>query len=226
MASRPAYGPSQIAAEALRRELLIRKLLLGVRTAIPVEVVAVHPGAGSPPEIGTVDVQPLVNWVDGNGQLWSLEQVYGAPYGRIQSGSSAVVLDPTPGDIGLAVVCDRDISSVIASGGEQSGPGSARTNSISDLVYLMSIISATEVTQYLLMNSSGITMLSPQTVTIQGAQINLVGPVNQTDGDVTLQTKVTVPNVDATTDVMVPNGSVNGHVHADPQGGTVGPMTG
>lgn len=225
MGVRPAYAPSQIASEALRRELLIRKLLLGVRTAIPVEVKAVHPGAGSPPEIGSVDVQPLVNWVDGNGQLWSLEEVYGAPYGRLQSGSSAVVIDPFEGDIGLAIVCDRDISSVIASGGQQSGPGSARTHNISDLVYVMSIISAAEITQYLLMNASGITLLSPQTVTIQGAQINLVGPVSQTDGDVTMQTKLTVPNVSATTDVTVPNGSVNGHVHPY-SGGTTGGMTG
>lgn len=224
----PSYGPAQISAEALRTELLIRTLLMEARTAIPVKVVAVHPGTGSPPSIGTVDVQPLVQTVDGNGKLWSLETTHDAPFIRLQSGSSAVVIDPSVNDIGLAIVCDRDISSVIASGGELSAPGSAATHDISDLIYVASIISASAVSQYLLMNSSGITLLSPQIITIQGAQINLHGPVSQSNGDVTMSTKLTVPNVDATTDVTVPNGSVNGHVHGGVTtgGGSTGTMTG
>ena len=226
MSVTPGYTPAQITSEALRTELLIRTLLMDMRTAVPVQVMAVHPGTGTPPTIGTVDVQPLVQVEDGSGKLWSMGQTYGAPFIRIQSGSSALVIDPSVNDIGLAVVCDRDISSVLASGGQISGPGSARTNSISDLVYVASIISAAAITQYLLMNSSGITLLSPNTVTIQGAQINLVGPVSQTNGTVTMQTKLTVPNVNATTDVTVPNGSVNGHYHSDPQGGNTGGMTG
>lgn len=178
----PGYGPTQIAAEARRQKLLITTLLLGVRTAMPVSVVAVHPGTGSPPSIGTVDVQPLVQWKDGSGTLWPLAPdgaaVYGVPFVRFQSGGSAFVIDPSVGDIGLAIACDRDISSVLASGGELSGPGSGRTHDISDLVYIASLISAAAITQYLLMNSDGITMLSPNTITIQGQQINITGPVN------------------------------------------------
>jgi hypothetical protein len=221
----PNFSPAQIVAEALRTELLIRALIKDVRTAIPVKVVAMHAGAGTPPAIGTVDVQPLVQTVDGSGKLWSMAKVYGASFCRIESGASAVVVDPAVGDVGLAVVCDRDISSVIASAG-LTGPGSARTHDISDLVYVLSLRSSATITQYLLMNANGITMLSPNTITIQGEQINLVGPVNQTNGDVTMATKVTVPTVAATTDVTVPNGSVNSHVHVDPQGGSVGPMIG
>ena len=225
MSATPNFTAAQIASEALRQELLILSILKDARTAIPVKVLAVHPGEGNPPAIGTVDVQPLVQTVDGTGKLWSLAEVFGVPFCRIQSGANAIVVDPSVGDIGLAVTCDRDISSVIAAAG-LAGPGSARTHDISDLVYVLSLLSAADITQYLLMNSSGITLLSPNTITIQGQQINLVGPVNQTSGDVTLASKVTVPNVDATTDVTVPNGSVNGHVHSDPQGGVVGPMTG
>lgn len=201
MSATPNFTASQIASEALRNQLLILSLIKDVRTAIPVKVMAVHLGAGTPPAIGTVDVQPLVQTVDGTGKLWNLGQTYGAQFCRIQSGASAVVVDPSEGDIGLAVVNDRDISSVIASAG-LAGPGSARTHDLSDLVYVLSLLSAKAVTQYLLMNASGITMLSPNTITIQGQQINLVGPVNQTNGDVTLETKVTVPNVVATTDVL------------------------
>lgn len=177
MSATPNFLASQIASEALRQELLILSLIKDVRTAIPVKVIAVHPGTGNPPAIGTVDVQPLVQTVDGTGRLWSLAEVYGASFCRIQSGASAIVVDPSEGDIGLAVVNDRDISAVIASAG-LAGPGSARTHDISDLVYVLSLRSAKAITQYLLMNSSGITMLSPNTITIQGQQINLVGPVN------------------------------------------------
>ncbi|HEX5461058.1 MAG TPA: hypothetical protein VFX20_13925 [Steroidobacteraceae bacterium] len=222
----PGYTAAGISSEARRTQLMIRTLLLGARFATPVKVIAVHPGEGSPPAIGTVDVQPLVQIVDGDGKLWPMGLVYGVPFARLQAGGTAVVIDPVVDDIGLAVACDRDISSVMASGGQLSGPGSARTNSVSDLVYVASILSTAETTQYLLMNPSGITLLSPQRITIQAPQINIVGAVTQSEGDVSMASKLTVPNVDATTDVTVPNGSVNGHVHSDPQGGRTGPMTG
>lgn len=187
------YGLSQSTVEALRQELLIRALILGMRTAMPVKVMAVHPGEGSPPGIGTVDVQPLVQGVDGSGTLWSLVPsggaVYGVPFVRLQAGGNAMVIDPAVNDIGLAVACDRDISSALAAAGAAaandtlgsytgSGPGSQRVHDISDLVYVASVVSAAEITQYFLMNSSGITLFSPGTITIQGAQINLEGPVN------------------------------------------------
>jgi len=177
MSAVPHFSASQIASQVRRTELLIRTLIKDIRTAIPVEVIAVHPGTGSPPSSGTVDVQPLVQTVDGSGRLWSLGVTYGARFSRIQSGSTAFVLDPSPGDIGLATVCDRDISSVIASGG-LAGPGSSRTHDISDLVYQFSIYNSAEITQYILANASGITLLSPNTITIKGGQINLVGPIN------------------------------------------------
>lgn len=226
----PGYGPAEISTEALRQELMIRTLLLGVRTAMPVKVMAVHPGTGTPPTIGTVDVQPLVQTVDGTGKLWSLAEVYGASFLRFQAGGNAVVIDPQVGDIGLAAVCDRDISSVLAAGGALSGPGSARTHHLSDMIYVGSIISIAAITQYLMFSASGISVVSQQAVTLQAPQINLDGAVSQTNGDVTMQTKLTVPSVDATTDVTVPNGSVNGHVHQySPGTGTptdTGNMTG
>lgn len=137
----PNFDPAQIVSDALRSEFLIRALIKDVRTAMPVKVMAVHPGAGSPPAIGTVDVQPLVQTVDGSGKLWSLAEVYGASFCRNQSGGNAVIVDPVVGDIGLAVVCDRDITSVIAAAG-LAGPGSARTHDVSDLIYVSSILSA------------------------------------------------------------------------------------
>lgn len=155
----PNFDASQIASEALRNQLLILSLIKDVRTAIPVEVMAVHPGDGSPPGIGTVDVQPLVQTVDGSGKLWALGKTYGASFSRNQAGGNALVMDPAKGDIGLAVVCDRDISSVIASKG-MAGPGSARTHDLSDLVYLFPIVSAAAMKQYIWFGG-GINIESP-----------------------------------------------------------------
>jgi len=183
----PNFDPSAIATDSLRQLLLVQTLIKDIRTAIPVKVVAVHAGAGAPPAIGTVDVQPLVQTVDGSGKLWALGVTYGAQFCRIQAGGTAIVVDPAVNDIGLAIACDRDVSSVIAAavaavvGGRTirpTGPGSARMHDVSDLVYLLSIVSAKPITQYILANAQGITLLSPNTITIQGAQINMTGPIN------------------------------------------------
>jgi hypothetical protein len=211
VSSTPNFSATQVASPALRDQLLILSLIKDIRTAVPVQVMAVHPGSGNPPAIGTVDIQPLIQTVDGTGKRWNLGITYGAPFCRIQAGNTAIVVDPSEGDIGLAVACDRDISSLLSAANlaiaqgmpvQPSGPGSARTHDISDLVYLFSIISAAEITQYILANADGIKLLSPNTITIQGQQINLVGPVTQTNGDVSIQTQVTVPTVIATTDVL------------------------
>jgi hypothetical protein len=189
----PNFSAAQLATEALQHQFLMLSLIKDIRTAIPVEVVAVHPGSGTTLSIGTVDVQPLIQAVSGRGKnrrLWALEQTYGAKFCRVQAGNTALVIDPDVGDIGLAIVCDRDISSVVAAAG-LAGPGSSRTHDISDLVYMFTMISAQDVTQYILANGDGIKILSPNTVTIQGAQINLVGPINANgatideDGEIT-----------------------------------------
>jgi hypothetical protein len=63
-------------------------------------------------------------------------------------------------------------------------------------------------TTSLVLNEAGITMTSNgQTFTWGGTAATSTLPINAPD-------------------VILPNGSVNGHVHSDPQGGTVGPMTG
>ena len=215
------FDPSSITTEARRVHALILSLIKDVRTAIPVKVVAVHPGAGTPPVIGTVDVQPLVQTVDGSGKLWALGVTYGATFCRIQAGATAIVVDPAVNDIGLAIACDRDISSVLALGAALAtpsndqipGPGSARTHDISDLVYLYSVVSAAAITQYILANAEGITLLSPNTITIQGAQINMTGPINANGA--------TVSNAGEITDAL---GVVLGtHIHT---GGTISGDTG
>lgn len=161
---------SDAASEVGRMDFIIRNALSGLRTAMPVKVIAVTNTGGVSP-IGSVDVQPLVSAVDGNNVLWDHGIIHNVPYMRIQGGANGIILDPVVGDIGIATVCDRDISTV-KNTQAISAPGSNRKNDMSDMVYLMTILGAAP-TQYIQFNSSGITILSPTKVTINAPNVEV-----------------------------------------------------
>ena len=164
------HVPADNASDVGRMDFIVRSALSGLRTAIPVKVVAVTNSGGLSP-IGAVDVQPLVSSVDGNGQAWEHGIIHGVPYMRIQGGSNGIILDPVVGDIGIGTVCDRDISTV-KNTKAVAAPGSNRKNDMSDMVYLMTIIGAAP-SQYIQFNSSGITILSPTKVTINAPNVEI-----------------------------------------------------
>jgi len=167
-------------SEIGRLQFIINSALSGVRTAMPVLVKAVS-NNGSLSPIGTVAVQPMVSMLDNSGNAWPHGIIYNVPYMRIQGGANGVIIDPVVGDIGIATVCDRDISTV-QNTGKVGAPASLRKNDMSDIVYLMTIIGAAP-TQYIQFNSAGITITSPTTVTINATDIKINGKLTVT-GDV------------------------------------------
>lgn len=181
---------SDAASEVGLMEYIINAALSGLRTAIPVQVISVSNNGGLSP-IGTVNLQPLISAVDGSGNLWPHGVITNVPYMRIQGGANGIILDPQINDIGIATVCDRDLSTVQNVGVKinpttghnfTSAPGSTRKNDMSDMVYLMTIIGAAP-TQYVQFNSTGITITSPTTVTINATDIKINGKLTVT-GDV------------------------------------------
>lgn len=114
---------------------VISQLLARASTMKLVKVQNVTPNA-DPIKAGTVDVIPLVDQVDGNGNTTPHGTIYGLLYVRIQGGTNAVIVEPKAGDVGLCIVADRDTSAVRASGGGQSAPGSFRQFDLADGVYL------------------------------------------------------------------------------------------
>lgn len=132
--------PTDSVSQFRMLSFIIRQAIAQVDTVKVVQVTAVNPGAGSPPLAGTVDVQILVNQLDGGGNSIKQGVVYGLPYFRLGNGSCAIICDPIVGELGLALCCDRDISNVksAVSGGNppQTNPGSLRKYSVSDGVYL------------------------------------------------------------------------------------------
>lgn len=113
---------------------LAQQVVNKVSTATLVKIVKVSNEPGHLGPIGTVDVLPLVNQVDGWGNATKHQTIHKLSYNRYHGGRNAVIIDPEVGDIGLAVFADRDISSVKAKQ-DQANPGSMRRFDMADGIY-------------------------------------------------------------------------------------------
>ena len=162
---------------------IAQQAIARVAGATIVKVVAVTNAGGIEP-VGFVDLQPLVNMVDGQMRATAHGVIYNIPYFRIQGGVNAIIIDPAIGDIGLAVFADRDISSVKATRA-QANPGSRRRNSMADGLYVGGFLNGAP-TQYIVFNGSGVTIHSA-TVTIEG---NLIVTGDVTASGTSLHTHI------------------------------------
>lgn len=124
-----------------------------------VEVKAVN-GTGLNPA-GFVDILPMVHQQDGAGRTTPHSMIYGAPYARLQGGARAFICDPAIGDIGIAIICARDISNVKVNRAP-SAPGSFRQFDLADAVYLGGYLNAAPDT-YVQLLQNAITLGAPYT---------------------------------------------------------------
>lgn len=129
---------------------------LTLRTGVPVRVVAVHGGGLGPPP--TVDVQPVINQIDSQGNATAHGTIYGLPAPRLQGGSGAIIADPIVGQVGHAVASDRDHSSAQAKNWAQGNPGSFRSHDLSDLVFHPNALNGGTPAQYLWFQDGVVTL--------------------------------------------------------------------
>lgn len=148
----PGEGIDQYGA----MRFMVQQILSRVNTATLVKVVKVQAGGTGP--VGAVDVQPLVNQLDGKGDGHELSTLHNLPYLRIQGGANAIIIDPAVGDIGIAVFCSRDISTVKRTKG-RANPGSWATHSMSDGLYLGGVLNGAP-SSYIEFTASGINIVS------------------------------------------------------------------
>lgn len=218
---------------------LFQMMLGKVRTATLVKVVAVT-NADSLAPVGYVDVQPLVNQVDGAQKAVPHGVVHNLPYFRLQGGANAIVMDPKVGDIGLAVFADRDISSVKATRA-RANPGSRRRFDMADGLYVGGFLSGApqQVVQF---TDSGINIISPNAVTVQAPHVSvqatsaaditaptinlngaivLNGPVTSGSGTGAGPMSITGP-INVTNDVVAGGKSLTTHTHPQSGGGNTG----
>ena len=149
-------GPQDVTSDYNHLLFVIGQVLSRVRTVCIVKVVAAPYGGSGVAPVGFLDAQVIVNMLDGVGNVQAHDTIEYLPYFRLQGGANAVICDPQVGDIGVALVCDRDTSSVRANRG-QANPGSNRRFNLSDGIYLGGILNVTP-TCYVGFVNGGITM--------------------------------------------------------------------
>ena len=184
---------------------VIEQALTKVQTAAIVKVITCS-NSGDLSPVGTVDVQILVNQVSGQMVATPHVTMYGLPYLRIQGGVNAIIIDPQPGDIGIAVFASRDITNV-KNTKAQANPGSFRMHDFADGMYLGGLLNGTPA-QYIQFSTSGISLVSLGTITLQAPTIAIKGDLQQTDGNVTMSQSLTV-----TDDVKAEGTSLHTHLH-------------
>ncbi len=146
-------------------DFIARQITAGKAFASLVKVISVSGGGTLGPAM--VAVQPMVDQVDGFGTRTAHGTIYNIPCFRYQAGTCAFIVDPVKNDVGLAVICDRDISQVKKTG-EISGPGSARQNSWADGVFFGAFLGGMVTTSITLTQDGKATIVAPGGVFITG----------------------------------------------------------
>lgn len=160
-------GFSTNASEYNANDFQIRQQLMRINTAEPVRVQAVDTAAR------TVDVLPLVNIVGGGGDAISQSEIFELPYLRIQGGKNAVVIDPQPGDVGLAVYAMRDVEAVKAAPGQAVNPASARSYDKGDGFYLGGFLNAAPE-RFLRITDEGVEIEGVASIQAHGQEVTIV----------------------------------------------------
>lgn len=188
-----------------------------ISTAIPVKVVNVAAG-GHGAATGYVDVLPLVTFVDGGGQAVQPVTLYHLPYSRVQGGIAALVIDPVPNDIGLAIFAHSDSSNVTAGTAQPQQPGSRRHHSQSDGFYIGGFLNQSP--------SCYLELTQGNTAELRAVSgVHIIG--NTTiDGNLTVNGNFAVSGestmqggLQAVGDIKAGSISLKGHVHGGVQGG-------
>lgn len=208
---------------------IVWQILRSISGARLVKVKSVTNAGGVVP-VGFVDAQPLVNQLDGWDQAVAHGTIYRLPYFRLQGGANAVILDPQIGDIGLAIVEDRDISSVKATKA-QANPGSKRIFDMADGLYLGGFLNGTP-TQYIQFSASGVAIVTPGEMTVSAGgdvTVNAGGSATVNAASAVIKA-ASIKLQDAGTALLALLNSAfatwaANHVHTDPQGGTSSPPT-
>ena len=176
---------------------VVRSILAGRANVTLVQVMSVT--AGTPQSAGTVDVQPMVNQLDADGQPLPHGIINNVPWFTLQAGPNAVLLQPEVGDRGLCVFADRDISSV-KSTRAIGNPGSLRQDDMADGLYLGGFLND-DPTQWVKMDAAGIVLHSPVKITLEAPKVQIDAP------DIEM-------NASAGVVINTPAMTVNGNIHS------------
>ncbi len=161
-------------------EAILLRLIGRSYTATVVKVDAVQAGGTGP--VGFLDATDLVQQLDGSNQGIPNVSMRRLPYFRLQGGANAVIIDPKPGDLGIAIFARRDISTVKNTKAE-GPPPSLRAHDVSDGLYIGGILNGAPQ-QWIQFLDNGINIKSTAAVTIDASLLQVNCPIIST-GDIT-----------------------------------------
>lgn len=188
--------PQDTATDANSQQFLMHQFLMG-KSFITLAIVTSVSDSGE-----VVSVKPMVEGFTGGGDLIPNSVIHGVPVWRLQRGASAVIMPPIEGDIGLIAICDRDITAVKKT--KQSAlPGSNRTHSYSDAIYLGGVLNA-EPSQYVKFANDGIDIVSPLVVNVNGDIVSI---------NAESRAEINAPNILLNGEVGQGEGSYGGTAH-------------
>lgn len=165
-------GASEYNAISFMVENMIKGM---VNTAIPVRVDScTKPGPGG--AAGYVSATPLVMQRGADGKSLQPVSLPQLPFYRVQAGTAAVVLDPQPGDVGLAVFSQQDASNIEAGKTDPVQAGSFRAFDMSDGFFVSCHYGKTPTVYVELEQDKGITLKTPSneiTIDKDGGNVNV-----------------------------------------------------
>lgn len=161
--------------ELNRLAFLIKVLQREMSTAIPVIITATQ--AGDTNASGYVDARPLIAQIDAWGNSLQMTVLHHLPYFRLQAGRAGVVLDPVPGDIGLAVFAQSDCSTLKQGQKETAQPGSWRKFDQADGFYIGGFINTNIDTYVRFAQDGSVKIAAPGNVTIDAPQVTYTGDI-------------------------------------------------
>lgn len=197
--------PEESVGGALQWEYILSRLIGKTYTATLVKVDDVKPGGVGP--VGFLSATDLIQQTDGNNDGIANEPMENMPYFRLQGGANAIIIDPKPGDIGIALFARRDIT-VAKQNKSEGPPPSLRTHDVSDGLYIGGILNGAP-SQWIQFLDSGINIKATAAVTIDATLLQVNCPVVST-GDIT----------DKTNSMQAMREQYNAHIGHAPSGGS------
>lgn len=214
-------------------DFIIRSIIKQmVNTSLPVMVEEVYPGDEN--AAGYVQVLPLVMPRDSQGNSIQTVSIPRLPFFRYYAGRAAIVCDPVPGDVGLAVFAQQDCSRVKTGTTEPQSAGSFRCFDMSDGFYLGGFYNGKGDTNIVFDQNGGITVNGPETVTVntKNATVNATekllvnSPETEFTGNVKVDQGLTIVGntVSENGDITASGISLKSHTHSgvEPGSGSTG----
>ena len=160
-------NPEVFIDEACGLLFTIESVVNSVNTADIVKVIAVDTSKK------TVDVIPMVSTLNASGEKEPLGNIYGIKYIQWQFGENVIEATPKEGDVGLLVICKKDISSI-----ESGVIASKRKYCPADGIYIGGLCGFNESPKQIIkFDDTGITIQTDKSINVKSTtMVNVNAP--------------------------------------------------